>query len=160
MRFAPISIILSVILVAAVWPRTEVVRYDQRAAGLNVLALGQDGLDGVQQTSSNPPAEARGNGENVPWLHVEVETKYAWIYQKSIGRAYTTVSQDDTTRVPVGQICIELEAHGKHTTCETNASYVEVTDIKRRVACKKKTAYVSAWTQAPAIKKTTVKMEP
>jgi hypothetical protein len=55
MRFAPISIILSVILVAAVWPRTEVVRYDQRAAGLNVLALGQDGLDGVQQTPPNPP---------------------------------------------------------------------------------------------------------
>jgi hypothetical protein len=151
-RFAPIGIVLSVILIAALWPRVELARYDAP-----VFA----GVSGEQEDETHMiSAVSGGTSEDVPWLHVEVETKYAWIYQKSVGRAWTTVSREDTTRANVGELCIELEAHGKHTLCKSNDNYVEVTDLKRRLACKKKTAVVSAWTQAPNIKKTTVKMEP
>ncbi|MCB1060068.1 MAG: hypothetical protein KDB65_07545 [Calditrichaeota bacterium] len=156
-RFAPISIVLSIILVAALWPRDEVVRYDAP-----VILSGASAADASasEEETHSTSAVSGGTAEDVPWLHVEVETKYAWIYQKSVGRAWTTVSREDTTRVNVGELCIELEAHGKHTLCESDTSYLEITDLKRRLACKKKTAVVSAWTQAPNIKKTTVKMEP
>lgn len=146
-----LSIFVSTLLVISLWPHKEVVRYDAP-----VILSGASAAD--EETRTNTTTS--GGEAGVPWLHVEVETKYAWIYQKSIGRAWTTVSRDDTTRVNVGELCLELEAHAKHTSCKSNESYIELTDLKRRLACKKKTAVVSAWTQAPNIQKTTVKMEP
>ncbi len=97
---------------------------------------------------------------NLPWLHVVVETKYAWLYQKSVGKAWTTVSRDDTTKVNVGELCIQLDCYGQHRICESDTSYLEVQEIKRRVAVKKKKAVVSAWANDPALEKITVEMEP
>lgn len=96
----------------------------------------------------------------LPWLHVVVETKYAWIYQKSTGKAWVTKSRDDTTRVNVGELCIQLDCYGQHKLCETDTSYLEVQEIKRRVATKKKNAVVSAWANQPILEKVTVEMMP
>ena len=89
-----------------------------------------------------------------------VETKYAWLYQKAVGRAWVTKSRDDTTRVNVGELCIQLDCYWKHKACETDTSYVEIQEIKRRVAVKKKKAVVSAWANQPTLEKITVEMEP
>ena len=47
------------------------------------------------QTPAPPPADASGD-RSATHLRVEVETKYAWIYQKSGARVWATVSKDDT----------------------------------------------------------------
>ena len=99
-------------------------------------------------------------GLDLPWLHVVVETKYAWLYQKSVGRAWVTVSRDDSTRTNVGELCIQLDCYGQHKICERDTSYLEIQEIKRRVAVKKKKAIVSAWANDPALEKITVEMEP
>lgn len=95
-----------------------------------------------------------------PHLRVEVETNYAWIYQKSIARVWATVSKDDTTRVNVGELCLELDGYEQHKVCESDTSYLELSDIKRRIATKKKTAYVKAWSNDPAIDTVRVEMKP
>lgn len=97
---------------------------------------------------------------DLPWLHVVVETKYAWLYQKAVGKAWVTKSRDDTTRVNVGELCIQLDCYWQHKACETDTSYIEIQEIKRRVAVKKKKAIVSAWANNPALEKITVEMEP
>lgn len=97
---------------------------------------------------------------DLPWLHVVVETKYAWIYQKSTGKAWVTKSRDDTTRVNVGELCIQLDCYAQHKACESDTSYIEIQEIKRRVAVKKKLATVSAWAKNPALEKVTVEMMP
>lgn len=97
---------------------------------------------------------------DLPWLHVVVETKYAWIYQKSVGKAWVTKSRDDTTRVNVGELCIQLDCYAQHKACESDTSYIEIQEIKRRVAVKKKLATVSAWANNPALEKVTVEMMP
>ncbi len=129
-----------------VWPAVVVERFDVPvyAAPLS-FASAED--------------EAVGSAD-LPWLHVVVETKYAWLYQKSVGRAWTTVSRDDTTRVNVGELCIQLDCYWQHKLCETDTSYVEIQEIKRRVAVKKKKAIVSAWANQPTLEKITVEMEP
>ncbi|MBK6765349.1 MAG: hypothetical protein IPG71_03230 [bacterium] len=95
-----------------------------------------------------------------PHLRVEVETKYAWIYQKSIARVWATASKDDTTRVNVGELCLQLDCYGQHKVCESDTSYLELTEIKRRVATKKKTAYVKAWSNETASDTVRVEMKP
>ena len=112
------------------------------------------------ETPPNPPAEARGNEEVVPWLHVEVETKYTWISQTSIARCWTTKSRDDTTRVNVGQLCLMLDAHWTHKTCESDTCYLEIKEVRRRLAVPKATATVTAWSESPHIEQTSVKMAP
>jgi len=110
-------------------------------------------------TSPTSTAEARGE-RSARHLRVEVETKYAWIYQKSVARVWATVSQDDTTRVPVGELCLQLDCYGQHKVCETDTSYLELTEIKRRLGVSKKTAYVKAWTNDPAMDTVRVEMKP
>ena len=95
-----------------------------------------------------------------PWLHVEVETKYTWISQTSIARCWTTKSRDDTTRVNVGQLCLMLDAHWTHKTCETDTCYLEIKEVRRRLAVPKATATVTAWSESPHIEQTAVKMAP
>lgn len=110
----------------------------------------------------NPPKTAdsfEGRSEQ-PWLHVEIETKYAWIYQKSIARAWTTVSRDDTTRVNVGKLCLKLDAYKEQQVCWADTSYIELTDMKRRVATKKKTAVAVAWAEEPMLDSVRVEMKP
>jgi hypothetical protein len=118
----------------------------------------------------HPPAEASGDPSAAstsavttvqqPWLHVELETKYAWIYQKSIARAWTTVSKDDTTRVNVGKLCLQLDAYTEQKVCWADTSYIELTDIKRRVATKKKVAVATAWAEEPVLDSVRVEMTP
>jgi hypothetical protein len=119
------------------------------------------------ETPPDPPStgrsrlESRGdNTEDVPWLHVEVETKYTWISQTSIARCWTTKSRDDTTRVNVGQLCLLLDAHWTHKTCETDTCYLEIKEVRRRLAVPKATATVTAWSENPHIEQTSVKMAP
>ncbi|MCB9357488.1 MAG: hypothetical protein H6505_02855 [Calditrichaeota bacterium] len=150
-RIAPISIVLSLVLFAALWPRGDVVRYDAPVYA---------GVSGERSEAQTNSAISGGASGNVPWLHVEVETKYGWIYQKSVGRAWTTVSRDDTTRVNVGKLCLKLEAHGTHESCWADTSYIELQDMKRRLAAKKKKAVVTAWAEDPAIERTKVEMMP
>jgi hypothetical protein len=96
----------------------------------------------------------------VPWLHVTVETKYTWFSQTSIGKAWTTRNLVSEERVNVGLLCIELNAHNILKSCLPDTSYIEIKDVKRRVATKKKTAIVTAWAEDPEIKATTVSLEP
>jgi hypothetical protein len=97
---------------------------------------------------------------NVPWLHVTVETKYTWFSQTSVGKAWTTKTRESEERVNVGLLCIELNAHNTLKSCLPDTSYIEIKDVKRRVATKKKTAIVTAWAENPEIKATTVSLEP
>jgi hypothetical protein len=96
----------------------------------------------------------------VPWLHVTVETKYTWFSQTSVGKAWTTKTRESEERVNVGLLCIELNAHNILKSCLPDTSYIEIKDVKRRVATKKKTAVVTAWAEDPEIKATTVSLEP
>ncbi|MBK6911846.1 MAG: hypothetical protein IPH10_13115 [bacterium] len=111
------------------------------------------------QTPASPPADASGD-RSATHLRVEVETKYAWIYQKSVARVWATVSKDDTTRVNVGELCLQLDCYGQHKICETDTSYLEVSEIKRRIGVSKKTAYVKAWTNDAALDTVRVEMKP
>ena len=111
------------------------------------------------QTPVTPPADASGD-RSATHLRVEVETKYAWIYQKSVARVLATVSKDDTTRVNVGELCLQLDCYGQHKICETDTSYLEVSEIKRRIGVSKKTAYVKAWTNDAALDTVRVEMKP
>ena len=134
--------IMLVALVAMIWPERVVERIDMPL-----------------YAAQAPPSPPASKGESA-WLHVVVETKYAWIYQKSVGRAWTTVSRDDTTRTNVGELCIQLDCYDTQKVCTDNTSYVEIQEIKRRVAVKKKKAVVSAWANDPAIEKISVEMMP
>ena len=96
----------------------------------------------------------------LPWLHVEVSTNYGWFWQKSSGRAWVTISQKDTTRVNVGELCIRMQAHDTSQTCETNVSELTVSEKKKGIQIKKRTAIVSAWTVNPTVDTVTVRMEP
>lgn len=118
----------------------------------------------LAQTAVEAPARAEtpvnGGRSEAKHLRVEVETKYAWIYQKSIARVWATASKDDTTRVNVGELCLQLDCYGMHRLCETDTSYLEVTEIKRRLGVSKKTAFVKAWSNDPAMDTVRVEMKP
>ncbi len=150
-----VGIIFSGLLVLALLPKSETTRFD-----MPIVLAGESADEEQKEETKTAMAGGGDLTGTTPWLHVVVETKYAWIYQKSTGRAWTTVSRDDTTRVNVGELCLELNAYGKHKVCEADTSFLEVTDMKRRVAVKKRKAVVSAWAESPKIAKTTVEMEP
>ncbi len=157
-----LSIIVSTLLVLSLMPKSETTRYD-----MPIVLAGESPPNPSAEAEEEQKEETKtamaGGGDSTgatPWLHVVVETKYAWIYQKSTGRAWTTVSRDDTTRVNVGKLCMKLEAYKKHESCWADTSYIELEDMKRRVAVKKKKAAVTAWAENPAIAKTKVEMEP
>lgn len=146
---------LAAILITWAWPTSAVERFDLPLAAGDRTEFGV-----LAQLDPPSPPRKTGGEASAPWLHVEVETKYAWIYQKSIGRAWVSASRDDTTRVKVGELCLQLECYGTHKICETDTSYLEVTEIKRRIAVKKKKAIVSAWANGPELERTTVEMMP
>lgn len=143
-----IGMIMLVALVAMIWPERVIERID---------------IPLYAEQKVTPGTRIVPTGDLVielPWLHVVVETKYAWLYQKSVGRAWTTVSRDDTTRTNVGELCIQLDCYDTQKVCTNDTSYVEIQEIKRRVAVKKKKAVVSAWANDPAIEKISVEMMP
>ena len=94
------------------------------------------------------------------WLHVEVETSYSWFHQKSKGRAWVTVGKNDSTRVKVGKLCISLAAHDQKDSCAANADEIVISEKRRGVQIRKRTAIVSAWTDQPVLDTVIVKMEP
>ncbi|MCL4305649.1 hypothetical protein KJZ99_07020 [bacterium] len=145
--------VVTLMLVASLWPRTEVTRYD---LPLVTAGASEEREEEIKTASASSGDTTAG----LPWLHVVVETKYAWIYQKSIGKAWTTASRDDSTRVPVGKLCMKLEAYKKHEVCWADTSYIELEDMKRRVAVKKRKAVVTAWAENPSLARTSVEMMP
>ncbi|MBU1921560.1 hypothetical protein KKG66_11995, partial [bacterium] len=62
--------------------------------------------------------------------------------------------------VNVGLLCIKLDAHQSVQNCLPDTSYIEIKDLKRRIATRKKTAVVTAWAKNPDIEATTVSLEP
>jgi len=108
----------------------------------------------AQTAIIEPPADI------VAWLHVEVETNWAWFWQKSQGRAWVTAGQKDTMRINVGKLCLRLAAHDTTQKCEYGASEITLKEKKRGVQIRKRAATVSAWSEFPALDTMTVKMEP
>lgn len=94
------------------------------------------------------------------WLHVEVETNWAWFWQKTKGRAWVTEEKLDSVLVEVGKLCIRLIAHDTTQKCEYGMREITVQERKRGVQIAKRTAIVSAWAEFPALDTVTVKMEP
>ena len=94
------------------------------------------------------------------WLHVEVETNWAWFWQKSKGRAWVTMGQRDTLPADVGKLCIQLTAHETNQKCEYGKHEITIEEKKRGVQIAKRTAIVSAWAEVPDLDTVTVSMEP
>ncbi len=141
-----VSMMLAALAIALIWPERIVQTID-----IPLYAAQQEPYQSADVSLA---------ALDLPWLHVVVETKYAWLYQKSVGRAWVTTTRDDTTKVNVGELCIQLDCYWQHKACETDTSYIEIQEIKRRVAVKKKKAIVSAWASNPSLEKITVEMEP
>lgn len=96
----------------------------------------------------------------LPWLHVEVETSYGWLWQKSTGRAYVTAGRKNAERVKVGKLCIQLVAHDTTRFCLEQADSITVFERKRGLGISKREAVVTAWTFAPSLEPTTVSLKP
>lgn len=94
------------------------------------------------------------------WLHVEVETNWAWFWQKSKGRAWITEGRQDSLTLDVGKLCIQLTAHGTAQKCLYGVHEITIDEKKWGVQIAKRTAIVSAWTDQPVLDAVTVKMEP
>ena len=94
------------------------------------------------------------------WLHVEVETNWAWFWQKSKGRAWITEGRQDSLTLDVGKLCIQLTAHGTAQKCLYGVHEITIDEKKWGVQIAKRTAIVSAWTIQPVLDTVTVKMEP
>jgi hypothetical protein len=133
--------------------------------GLLALALlAGSALLCAQPAASNPaPATSQNvavdSASNL-WLHVDVETNYGWFWQKSTGRAYVTEGKDGKKRHAVGKLCLQLVAHDSTVQCLSGADSILVTEKKKGLGIHKRTAYVTAWTENPALDTTRVQITP
>jgi len=110
--------------------------------------------------ASETPATIELPAQPPAWLHVEVETNWAWFWQKSKGRAWVTEGKLDTLPVDVGKLCIRLIAHGTTEKCEYGTREITVQERRRGVQIAKRTAIVTALAEFPALDAVTVRMEP
>lgn len=101
-----------------------------------------------------------GNDSLQVYLHVELETSYGWLYQKSRGKAYTTSDKEGKHRVKVDKLCLTLIAHDSTTQCVEGDELIIVKEKKKGVGVKKKFARVVAWTEGPSLGPETMEMKP
>lgn len=94
------------------------------------------------------------------YLHVELETNYGWLYQKSKAKAYTTSDKEGKHRVKVDKLCLTLIAHDSTTECTVGDEMIIVKEKKKGVGVKKKFARVIAWTEGPNLGPETMEMKP
>jgi hypothetical protein len=151
----PAMVVLLLSAIHAIAPHSETIHFTQPLFASEVEANGEASNDTTKQAKATSEGSAR-----VPWLHVTVETNYGWFYQESIGKAWTTRTRVSEERVKVGSLCLSLTAHNEIEKCLPDTSYIEVRDIKRRIATRKKTATATAWAENPAIDRTSVSLDP
>jgi hypothetical protein len=125
---------------------------------LSLWSLNAKPLSG-DQTEKTTMAIATDSASNL-WLHVEVETSWGWFWQKSKGLAYVTVGKNGPQRHAVGKLCVQLQAHDTQDKCLTDADSLVITESRKGLGIPKRTAYVTAWTEAPALDTTRVEIRP
>jgi hypothetical protein len=101
-----------------------------------------------------------GNDSVQVYLHVELETNYGWLYQKSQAKAFTTSDKEGRHRVKVDKLCLTLIAHDSTTQCVEGDEMIIVKEKKKGVGVKKKFARIIAWTEGPALGPETMEMKP
>jgi hypothetical protein len=152
----PAMIVMLLAAIYALAPHSETIHFSKPLYANQMEPETEAATDTVKSAAMVTGAE----NSKIPWLHVAVETKYTWFSQSSFGKAWTTKTRDSEERVNVGLLCIKLDAHHSVQNCLPDTSYIEIKDVKKRVSTQKKTAVVTAWTQNPDIKETTVSLEP
>jgi hypothetical protein len=94
------------------------------------------------------------------WLSLEVETSWGWFWQKTTGKAFVTVGKNSPVRHPVGKLYVRLVAHDSTQKVLANADSIVIFEKKKGLGIPRRTAYLTAWTEDPALDTTRVHIAP